>query len=49
VIVRSNGERVVLPTGGDRLEAGDVVALAGTPAAVEAMKELIVAGSPGGG
>lgn len=38
----SDGPKAIIPTGSDRLRAGDVVALAGTEEAVAAAKELLV-------
>jgi len=37
----SAGPKVVIPSGGERIRAGDVVALAGTEEAVKAAKELL--------
>ncbi|MEO5902517.1 MAG: TrkA C-terminal domain-containing protein, partial [Gemmatimonadaceae bacterium] len=38
----SDGPKAIIPTGGERLRAGDVVALAGTEEAVAAATELLV-------
>ncbi len=41
--IRRDNESVLVPSGHDRLEAGDVLAIAGTHDAVEAAKELLSA------
>lgn len=41
--IERDGESVVVPAGNERLRAGDVLALAGTSAAVEAARELLSA------
>jgi CPA2 family monovalent cation:H+ antiporter-2 len=41
--IRRNDESVLVPSGHDRLQAGDVLALAGTEDAVTAAKELLAA------
>jgi CPA2 family monovalent cation:H+ antiporter-2 len=41
--IEREGESVVVPAGNERLRAGDVLALAGTHAAIEAARELLAA------
>jgi CPA2 family monovalent cation:H+ antiporter-2 len=41
--IRRDDESVLVPSGHDRLQAGDVLALAGTEEAVSAAKELLAA------
>ncbi len=41
--IQRGDESVIIPSGHDRLEAGDILALAGTHEAVEAAKELLTA------
>jgi CPA2 family monovalent cation:H+ antiporter-2 len=41
--IQRGDQSVVIPTGHDRLEAGDILAIAGTQKAVESAKELIAA------
>ena len=48
VLAIQRGNRsVVIPSGHDRLEAGDVLAVAGTQEAVTAAKDLLGAGAAG--
>ena len=44
-ILRSNGTSLesVLPTGNERLEAGDVLAIAGSPDALRAARAMLIA------
>jgi CPA2 family monovalent cation:H+ antiporter-2 len=42
--ISRDGESIVVPTAGERLQAGDVLALAGTHEAIDAAKDLLGAG-----
>jgi CPA2 family monovalent cation:H+ antiporter-2 len=39
--ISRNGESIVVPSAGERLQSGDVLALAGTHEAIDAAKELL--------
>ena len=44
LVILRGGEKAMIPSGKDILQAGDVLALAGTPNAVEAARKILTLG-----
>jgi CPA2 family monovalent cation:H+ antiporter-2 len=44
LVILRGGEKAMIPSGKDNLQAGDVLALAGTPDAVEAARRILILG-----
>ncbi len=47
LVILRGGEKAMIPSGKDILQAGDVLALAGTPDAVEAARKILALGPEG--
>jgi CPA2 family monovalent cation:H+ antiporter-2 len=47
LVILRGGEKAIIPSGKDTLQAGDVLALAGTPDAVEAARKILTLGPDG--